>query len=182
MSLKGKHILLGVSGSIAAYKAAFLTRLFVKEHAEVKIIMTESAKSFIAPVTLSTLSKNPVLSDFYISNSGEWNNHVELGLWADVMVVAPASANTLAKMANGVCDNLLLASYLSARSKVFFAPAMDLDMYLHPAVQNNITKLQSFGNVLIDAESGELASGLDGKGRMSEPETILKTIQDYFAV
>ena len=181
MSLKGKHILLGVSGSIAAYKAAFLTRLFVKEHAEVKIIMTESAKSCIAPVTLATLSKNPVLSDFFIGKTGEWNNHVELGLWADVMLVAPASANTIAKMANGICDNLLLATYLSARSKVFFAPAMDLDMYLHPAVQNNISKLQTYGNILIDAEQGELASGLDGKGRMAEPENILKLLSEHFA-
>jgi phosphopantothenoylcysteine decarboxylase/phosphopantothenate--cysteine ligase len=143
--------------------------------------MTESAKSFIAPVTLSTLSKNPVLSDFYIGNTGEWNNHVDLGLWADVMVVAPASANTIAKMANGICDNLLLAAYLSARSKVFFAPAMDLDMYLHPAVQNNISKLQTYGNILIDAEHGELASGLDGKGRMAEPENILKLLSEHFA-
>lgn len=182
MSLKGKHILLGVSGSIAAYKAAFLTRLFVKEHAEVKILMTNSAESFIPAVTLATLSKNPVLTDFYKPNSNEWNNHVDLGLWADAMIIAPASANTIGKMANGLCDNLLLATYLSARCQVFFAPAMDLDMYLHPAVQNNISKLISYGNVLIDAESGELASGLEGKGRMAEPENILNVLKAHFAV
>ncbi len=179
MRLKNKHIILGVSGSIAAYKAAFLTRLLIKEQAEVKIIMTSSAKNFIAPVTLSTLSKNPVLSDFFINETGEWHNHVDLGIWADVLIIAPASANTIAKMANGFCDNLLTATYLSAKCPVFYAPAMDLDMYLHPAVQKNIKSLEEFGNILIDAESGELASGLNGKGRMAEPETILKYILEH---
>lgn len=182
MILKGKHILLGVSGSIAAYKAAFLTRLLVKEQAEVKVIMTDSAQQFIAPVTLATLSKNPVLNKFIKSEQGDWNNHVDLGLWADLMIIAPATANTIAKLANGHCDNLLSAVYLSARCPVYFAPAMDLDMYQHPSVQNNITKLVSYGNHLIDAESGELASGLDGKGRMAEPENILQILQKHFAV
>lgn len=175
MKLKSKHILLGVTGSIAAYKSAFLARLLVKEGAEVRIIMTDSSKSFIAPVTLSTLSKNPVLSDFY-DHKGSWNNHVDLGLWADAFIIAPASANTIAKMANGICDNFLSATYLSARCPVYFAPAMDVDMFRHPAVKANIEKLISFGNILIDAEEGELASGLEGKGRMAEPENILNVI------
>ena len=179
MRLKNKHILLGVSGSIAAYKAAYITRLLIKEQAEVKVIMTSAAKEFIAPVTLATLSKNPILSEFYINHSGEWNNHVELGLWADLFIIAPASANTIAKMANGFCDNLLTATYLSAKCPVFFAPAMDLDMHLHPAVQNNIKLLQSYGNHLIEAEEGELASGLVGKGRLAEPETILNKILEH---
>lgn len=181
MALKDKHILIGVSGSIAAYKTAFLVRLLVKEKAQVKVIMTNAAKEFIAPVTLSTLSKNPVLSDFYKSDNGEWNNHVELGMWADVMLIAPASANTISKMAHGLCDNLLLATYLSAKCKVMFAPAMDLDMYLHPAVQSNIQKLVEYQNILIDAEEGELASGLNGKGRMAEPENIIEVLKNHFA-
>ncbi len=181
MALKDKHILIGVSGSIAAYKTAFLVRLLVKEKAQVKVIMTNAAKEFIAPVTLSTLSKNPVLSDFYKSDNGEWNNHVELGMWADVMLIAPASANTIAKMAHGLCDNLLLATYLSAKCKVMFAPAMDLDMYRHPAVQSNIQKLEEYQNILIDAEEGELASGLNGKGRMAEPEKIVEILKNHFA-
>lgn len=180
MSLKNKHIILGITGSIAAYKAAFLTRLLVKQGAEVKVVMTEAAKHFIPPVTMSTLSKNPVFSDFYKGASGEWNNHVELALWADFMLIAPASANTIAKMANGLCDNLLMATYLSAKCPVFFAPAMDLDMYRHPSVLRNIQLLQSYGNQLIDAEDGELASGLSGKGRMSEPENIVKHLEQYF--
>lgn len=180
MHLKNKKIILGVSGSIAAYKAAFLTRLLIKNGAEVKVIMSNAAKEFIAPVTLSTLSKNPIYSDFYKSNNGEWNNHVDLALWADAIIFAPATANTIAKMSIGLCDNLLLAVYLSAKSKVFFAPAMDLDMYLHPSVQNNIHQLQSYGNILIDSEHGELASGLEGKGRMAEPEQIIKVLNQYF--
>lgn len=180
MRLKNKKIIIAVTASIAAYKSAFLVRLLVKEGAQVKVIMTPAAKDFIAPVTLSTLSKNPVFSDFYINNSGEWNNHVELALWADIMIVAPASANTIGKMANGLCDNLLLATYFSAKCPVFFAPAMDLDMYLHPAIQNNIQKLVTYKNILIDSEEGELASGLSGKGRMAEPEHILLNIIQHF--
>ncbi len=178
--LEGKHILLGISGSIAAYKCAALTRLFVKAGAEVKIIMTSAATEFITPLTLSTLSKNPVHSSFVKNEQGEWTNHVDLALWADVFVIAPASANTLAKMANGICDNLLLATYLSAKCPVWFAPAMDLDMYLHPATKSNIQKLKDFGNVMIDAEVGELASGLYGNGRMAEPEKIFDKISNYF--
>ena len=179
-TLKDKRILIGVTGSIAAYKTAFLVRLLVKQGAEVKVVMTDAAKAFIPAVTLSTLSKHPVLSEFYKNNSGEWHNHVELGLWADLMVIAPASANTISKMANGLCDNLLLATYLSARCQVMFAPAMDLDMYQHPAVQNNINRLINYGNYCIDAETGELASGLEGKGRMAEPEHIVQHIVQYF--
>jgi phosphopantothenoylcysteine decarboxylase / phosphopantothenate---cysteine ligase len=169
-----------VCGSIAAYKAALLVRLFVKEEAEVKVVMTSSASSFITPLTLSTLSKNPVYSEFVNSDQGEWNNHVELGLWADMMVIAPTSAHTLGKMANGICDNLLIAVYLSAKCPVFIAPAMDLDMYRHGSTQKNIMTLLSYGNLLIDAEEGELASGLEGKGRMAEPENIVTAIKKYF--
>jgi phosphopantothenoylcysteine decarboxylase / phosphopantothenate---cysteine ligase len=177
--LSGKKILLGVSGSIAAYKAAVLTRLLVKAGAEVKVVMTASAHDFITPLTLSTLSKNPVVTDFSKDN-GEWNNHVELGLWADAFVIAPASANTLAKMANGLCDNLLLAVYLSARCPVFFAPAMDLDMLQHPSTRNNIQKLTGYGNQIIEPVYGELASGLIGNGRMAEPEEIIQMLADFF--
>lgn len=178
--LKGKKIILGVSGSIAAYKAAIFVRLLVKEGAEVKVIMTSAAADFITPLTLSTLSKNPVLIDFVKDKTGEWNNHVDLGLWADALIMAPASANTIGKMANGICDNLLLATYLSARCPVFFAPAMDLDMYLHPSVLENIKKLQNFGNLLIEAEHGELASGLVGQGRMAEPENMVQVLNNHF--
>jgi len=181
LSLKNKKILLGISGSIAAYKSALLVRLLVKEKADVKVIMTESAKDFITPLTLSTLSKNPVLSSFTKGDSGEWNNHVELGLWADVMIIAPASANTLAKCANGICDNLLIASYLSAKCTVFFAPAMDLDMYKHPSTIGNLKKLTSYGNHIINAEFGELASGLMGEGRLAEPEQIVYELTRYFS-
>lgn len=180
MSLEGKKILIGVTGSIAAYKIAQLTRLLVKEKAEVRIVMTASAQTFITPLTLATLSKNPVLSQFEADRTGVWNNHVELGLWADLMLIAPASANTLAKMANGLCDNLLLATYLSARCPVMFAPAMDLDMFLHPATQRNLQILQSFGNHIIEPETGELASGLFGKGRMAEPEQIVEVLGNFF--
>lgn len=178
--LTGKKILLGVSGSIAAYKSAVLTRLLVKAGAEVKVVMTPSAHDFITPLTLSTLSKNPVLTEF-IKEQGEWNNHVSLGLWADLLLIAPASANTLAKMANGLCDNLLTAVYLSARCPVFFAPAMDLDMLQHPSTKNNLDKFKAFGNQIIQPGYGELASGLVGSGRMAEPEEILKVIEDHFA-
>jgi phosphopantothenoylcysteine decarboxylase/phosphopantothenate--cysteine ligase len=178
--LAGKKVLLGVSGSIAAYKSALLTRLLVKEGAEVKVILTPAAKDFITPLTLSTLSKNPVLSEFVADNQGLWNNHVELGLWADVFIIAPASAHTLAKMSHGFCDNLLLAVYLSARCPVFFAPAMDLDMWQHPATQQNVQRLRSFGNQLIEPAHGELASGLTGTGRMAEPEEILEVLKKHF--
>lgn len=179
--LKGKKILVGVTGSIAAYKAAFLVRLLVKAEAGVKVVMTTAAEDFITPLTLSTLSKNPILSTFTKGDQGEWNNHVELGLWADAMIIAPASANTLGKMANGLCDNLLLATYLSARCPVFFAPAMDLDMYQHPSVTENIKKLESFGNHIIEAQYGELASGLIGTGRMAEPEDLVEHLRNYFS-
>jgi len=176
MLLAGKKILLGVTGSIAAYKSAVLIRLLVKNGAEVKVVMTADAKEFITPLTLGTLSKNQVLTSFSSSQDGTWNNHVELGLWADLLLIAPATANTIGKMANGICDNLLLAVYLSARCKTYIAPAMDLDMHAHPAVIANLKKLQSFGNDVIEAEDGELASGLNGKGRMAEPEHILEKI------
>jgi len=179
--LSGKRILLGVTGSIAAYKAALLTRLLIKAGAEVKVVMTSAAKDFITPLTLATLSKNPVVSTFAKNDTGEWHNHVELGLWADVVVIAPASANTISKMANGQCDNLLQAVYLSARCKVFFAPAMDLDMLQHPSTQTNIQKLISFGNELIDPTYGELASGLIGTGRMAEPEEIVSHLERFFS-
>ena len=179
--LKGKKIILGVTGSIAAYKAAFFVRLLVKAEAEVKVIMTKASKDFITPTTLATLSKNPALSEFTRNEAGEWNNHVDLGLWADAMIIAPASANTLGKMANGLCDNLLLATYLSARCPVFFAPAMDLDMYQHPSVLHNIEKLKGYGNHLIEAEHGELASGLVGTGRMAEPEHMVTVLEQFFS-
>lgn len=174
--LKGKKIILGVTGSIAAYKAALLVRLLKKSGAEVRVIMTPGARDFITPLTLATLSGNPVLSEFTEGNEGVWNNHVDLGLWADLLVIAPASANELAKMANGFCNNLLMATYLSARCKVLFAPAMDLDMYKHPATQTNIKRLQSFGNIMVEPAVGELASGLVGQGRMAEPEELVAAI------
>ncbi|MGB1242667.1 MAG: bifunctional phosphopantothenoylcysteine decarboxylase/phosphopantothenate--cysteine ligase CoaBC [Chitinophagales bacterium] len=179
MSLKGKKILLGISGSIAAYKSAMLTRYFIKKGAEVKVIMTQAATNFISPLTFSTLSKHPVTTQFFSKQEAVWNNHVELGLWADILLIAPASANTLAKMANGICDNVLLATYLSAKCPVFFAPAMDLDMWLHPATQNNIELLKTYGNHLISVEHGELASGLVGKGRLAEPENIVAQLEEY---
>lgn len=178
--LAGKKILLAVCGSIAAYKTAFFVRLLVKEGAEVKIVMTSSAKEFITPLTLATLSKNPVYSDFIKNEQGEWVNHVELGLWADLMIVAPLSANTLAKMANGQSDNLLTATYLSARCHVMVSPAMDLDMYQHPSTKENLQKLAGYGNIIIEAEEGELASGLHGIGRMAEPKNLLAAVNNYF--
>ena len=179
--LTGKKIILGVTGSIAAYKAAILTRLLVKNGAQVKVILTSDAKEFITPLTLATLSKNPVYSEFKIDETGVWNNHVELGLWADVMLIAPATANTIAKMANGLCDNLLLATYLSARCPVFFAPAMDLDMYQHPSTQANIATLTGYGNHIINPNDGELASGLSGVGRLAEPEEIVEVLNKHFS-
>lgn len=174
--LKGKHILVGVTGGIAAYKTAALIRLLVREGAEVKVVMTPLAREFITPLTLATLSKNPVLVDFFNPENGDWNSHIELGLWSDLYVIAPATANTMAKMAAGIADNLLLTTYLSARCQVLLAPAMDLDMLKHPATNANIEKLRTYGNHIIDPVSGELASGLEGKGRMAEPEEILKEV------
>ncbi len=178
--LNGKKILLGVTAGIAAYKTASLVRLFIKSGAEVKVVMTSAAKDFITPLTLSTLSKNPVNSEFFEKEEENelWNNHVELGLWADLMLIAPATANTLSKMHNGTCDNLLLATYLSAKCPIYFAPAMDLDMYKHPSTQISFEKLQSYGNIMIPSASGELASGLVGMGRMAEPEDIVKFIEN----
>ncbi len=178
--LKNKNIILGVCGSIASYKAAELIRLLVKAGANVKVIMTKEATQFITPLTLSTLSKHPVFIDYYKPETGEWNNHVELGLWADVLLVAPVTANSLAKFANGFCDNLLNATYLSARCKVMFAPAMDVDMWKHPSTQINVKKLLSIGNELIMPEVGELASGLYGEGRLAEPSNIVDYLSENF--
>ena len=177
--LNGKKILLGISGGIAAYKTTYLVRLFIKAGAQVQVIMTPASKDFVTSLTLSTLSKNPVFSSFYNEEdeNAMWNNHVDLGLWADYMVIAPATANTLSKMANGTCDNLLLATYLSAKCPVYFVPAMDLDMYKHPSTLASFEKLASFKNTIIPAESGELASGLSGDGRMAEPENIISFIE-----
>jgi phosphopantothenoylcysteine decarboxylase/phosphopantothenate--cysteine ligase len=179
--MEGKNILIGVSAGIAAYKIAHLTRMFVTAGANVQVVMTPMAKEFISPLTLATLSKRPILIDFYNPQNGDWNSHVDMGIWADIMVVAPATANTIAKMANGIADNLLLTTYLSAKCPVFFAPTMDLDMYNHPATQYNIQILKERGNFCIDAESGELASGLVGKGRMAEPEEIYRQIDHFFS-
>jgi len=179
--LRGKNILVGVTGSIAAYKSAILIRSLIKEQANVKVVMTPSAADFISPLTLSTLSKNPVNLNSFDANSGEWTSHVDLGLWADLYIIAPATANTIAKFANGICEDLLAAVYLSARCPVFIAPAMDLDMYRHRSTTENIGKLQDFGNTIIDAEHGELASGLVGEGRMADPEKIVEFISDFFA-
>lgn len=178
--LKGKKILVGVTGGIAAYKTATIVRLLVREGSEVKVLMTGHAKDFIAPLTFATLSKNPVFSEFFNPENGDWNSHIDLGIWADLFLVAPATANTISKMANGIADNLLLATYLSARCPVFIAPSMDLDMLNHKATVKNIETLKSFGNYILDAPSGELASGLTGKGRMEEPEDILAEIKSYF--
>lgn len=187
--LSGKKIVLGISGGIAAYKTANLVRLFIKAGAQVQVIMTPASKVFITPLTLSTLSKRPVYSSFYkednelisdkepSSRNLEWNNHVEISLWADIIVIAPATANTLSKMANGICDNILVATYLSSVCPVYFAPAMDLDMYKHPTTEESFSKLESFGNTIIPAESGELASGLSGQGRMAEPENIVAFLE-----
>lgn len=178
--LKGKHIIVGITGSIAAYKAAALVRLLVKEGAEVKVVMTELAKQFITPLTIATLSKHPVMVEFYNPENGDWHSHVDMGLWADLYLIAPATANTIGKMAHGIADNLLLTTYLSAKCPVMIAPAMDLDMYRHPATQNNLSILRSYGNLLVEPAEGELASGLVGKGRMAEPEEIVAFIHHYF--
>jgi phosphopantothenoylcysteine decarboxylase/phosphopantothenate--cysteine ligase len=181
MQLQGKKIILGVTGSIAAYKAAYLLRGLLKQGAEVQVVMTPSAKEFISPLTLSSLSGRPVLSEFFIKNDGQWNSHVDLGLWADLLIIAPSTATTIGKMANGVCDNLLVTTYLSAKCPVMIAPAMDLDMFQHPSTYRNINLLKSYGNIIIEPATGELASGLSGKGRMEEPEAIIDLIVDFFA-
>jgi phosphopantothenoylcysteine decarboxylase/phosphopantothenate--cysteine ligase len=179
--LSGKKILVGVTGSIAAYKAAVLIRLLIKEGAETRVLMTSHAREFITPLTLATLAKHPVLTDFFNPENGEWNNHVDLGIWADAFIIAPASANTMAKMAGGIADNLLLTTYLSARCPVFIAPAMDLDMLGHPATLKNMEILRSFGNIILEPSTGELASGLSGKGRMEEPEVMVDALKTYFS-
>ena len=179
-ALKGKHIILGISGGIAAYKSVYLLRLLLKAGAEVQVVMTPNAKEFITPVTLSSLSGKPVISEFFTANTGQWNSHVDLGLWADAMIVAPATASTIAKMANGIADNMLITTYLSSKSTVFVAPAMDLDMMRHPSTTRNLKLLQSYGNYIIESEVGELASGLVGKGRMAEPEVILSALENFF--
>ena len=179
--LGGKKIIVGVTGSIAAYKAAILVRELIREGAEVRVLMTPLAKQFITPLTLATLSRHPILVEFFDPESGQWNSHVSLGEWADALVVAPATANTIAKMATGVADNLLLTTYLSARCPVFVAPAMDLDMYAHPTTRYNLDSLKSYGCRIIEPASGELASGLSGKGRMEEPAAIARAVSDYFA-
>lgn len=178
--LKNKKIIIGITGSIAAYKVPFLIRLLKKEGADVKIIMTEAAKDFVTPLTLSTLSESPVLSEFFDRKDGAWQSHIELGNWADVYLIAPVTATTLGKMANGIADNLLVATYLAAKCPVFFAPAMDIDMLAHPTTKINIQKLQSFGNTIIEPTEGELASGLCGAGRMQEPENIVNILKLYF--
>lgn len=178
--MQGKHIILGITGGIAAYKSASLLRLFVKAGAEVQVVMTPNAKEFITPVTLSALSGKPVVSEFFTANTGEWHSHVDLGLWADAMVIAPATASTIAKMANGVADNMLVTTYLSAKAPVFVAPAMDLDMMRHPSTVRNIDLLRSYGNHIIEPAAGELASHLIGKGRMEEPEKIFEVLRSFF--
>jgi phosphopantothenoylcysteine decarboxylase/phosphopantothenate--cysteine ligase len=180
-SLEGKHIIIGVTGSIAAYKAAMLIRGLVKKGVEIKVVMTPLAKEFITPLTLATLSKHSILVDFFNPENGEWNSHVDLGLWADAYLIAPATANTIGKMASGIADNLLLTTYLSAKCPVFVAPAMDLDMFRHPATQQNLQILAQRGNAIIEPTSGELASGLEGKGRMEEPDEIVSFLENYFS-
>ena len=181
MSLQGKHIVLGITGSIAAYKACALIRLFIKVGAEVQVVITPAGKEFITPVTLSALTSKPVISEFFAQRDGSWHSHVDLGQWADVMIVAPATASTIGKMANGIADNMLITTYLSMKAPVFVAPAMDLDMFAHPSTQANLSRLVSYGNYIIEPASGELASHLIGKGRMEEPERIFEVIEEFFA-
>lgn len=180
MALKGKHIILGITGSIAAYKAAHIIRGLVKKGAEVQVVITPSGKEFITPLTLSTLSSHPVISEFFSNRDGTWNSHVDLGLWADAMLIAPATASTIGKMANGIADNMLITTYLSCKAPVFVAPAMDLDMFAHPSTRYNLERLRSFGNRIIEPAEGELASHLVGKGRMEEPEKIIDVLEDFF--
>lgn len=179
--LKGKHIILGITGSIAAYKAAYIIRSLVKKGAEVQVVITPSGKEFITPLTLATLSSHPVISEFFSNRDGTWNSHVDLGLWADVMLIAPATASTIGKMANGIADNMLVTTYLSCKAPVFVAPAMDLDMFAHPTTQQNLDRLRSFGNRIIEPASGELASHLVGKGRMEEPDKIIEALEEFFS-
>lgn len=178
--LNGKKIVLGITGSIAAYKSCMIIRQLVRKGAEVQVVITPAGKEFITPITLSALTHKPVISEFFSQRDGSWNSHVELGLWADAMVIAPATASTLGKMANGIADNMLITTYLSMKAPVFVAPAMDLDMYAHPTTQNNLERLKEFGNIIIEPESGVLASGLEGKGRMEEPEEIVRILDRYF--
>lgn len=179
--LKDKHIILGITGSIAAYKAAYLIRSLVKKGAEVQVVITPAGKEFITPLTLATLSSHPVISEFFSNRDGTWNSHVDLGLWADAMLIAPATASTIGKMANGIADNMLVTTYLSCKAPVFVAPAMDLDMFAHPSTQQNLERLRSFGNRIIEPAEGELASHLVGKGRMEEPDRIVAVLEDFFA-
>ena len=181
MSLKGKHIVLGISGGIAAYKSAYLLRLLIKHGAEVQVVITPNGKEFITPATLAALSGKPVVSEFFAANTGEWHSHVDLGIWADLMIVAPATASTIGKMANGIADNMLITTYLSAKEQVIVAPAMDLDMWAHPSTQRNVETLRRDGVIIVEPQSGFLASGLTGKGRMEEPEAILAAAERYFA-
>lgn len=180
--LEGKHIILGITGSIAAYKAAYIIRGLVKKGAEVQVVITPAGKEFITPLTLSTLSSNPVISEFFSNRDGSWHSHVDLGIWADAMLVAPATASTIGKMANGIADNMLVTTYLSCKAPVFVAPAMDLDMFAHPTTQQNLERLRSFGNYIIEPGEGELASHLVGKGRMEEPDKIIEVLSDFFAL
>lgn len=179
--LQGKKIILGITGSIAAYKAAYLTRALIKKGAEVQIVITPAGKEFITPVTLSALTGKPVVSEFFSANDGTWHSHVDLGLWADLLLIAPATASTIGKMANGIADNMLITTYLSAKAPVFIAPAMDLDMFAHPSTQHNLELLRSYGNHIIEPATGELASHLEGKGRMEEPDRIVERIEAFFA-
>ena len=178
--LKGKKIVLGITGSIAAYKACLIIRGLIKQGAEVQTVITPAGKEFITPITLSALTHKPVISEFFSQRDGTWHSHVDLGLWADAMLIAPCTASTIGKMANGIADNMLITTYLSMKAPVFVAPAMDLDMYAHPSTQQNLDKLRSYGNIIIEPQSGFLASGLEGKGRMKEPETIVKTLDGFF--
>lgn len=180
MRLEGKHIILGVTGSIAAYKAAYLLRLLVKEGAEVQVVMTPAAKEFITPVTMSALSNKPVASEFFAANDGTWHSHVDMGQWADLMLIAPVTAATLGKMVTGIADNLLVTTYMSAKCPVMVAPAMDLDMFRHPSTLRNLDTMRSFGNLILEPREGELASGLHGKGRMQEPQDIVEEVVAFF--
>lgn len=178
--LKGKKIVLGITGSIAAYKSCLIIRALIKKGAEVQVVITPSGKEFITPLTLSTLTGKPVVSEFFDRRDGSWHSHVSLGMWADAMLIAPATASTIGKMANGIADNMLITTYISMKAPVFVAPAMDLDMFAHPSTQKNLETLRSYGNYIIEPASGELASHLEGKGRMEEPDNIIKVLEDYF--